>query len=139
MARKVSMLTPHRAILSNGDTIEYEGAHFTHWTTGGVDANGQRNGTPVQTFAVISIIPGTWPEDDIDVDPRDAEIERLRAAIADMRSKDDPKDSLLSKLRQDVDALVGEKGKDTTATLTPEEQRANDDALTEYKSGVVNG
>lgn len=135
MARKVRMLVPHRAILINGETIEYEGAHPTHWTFGGVDKDGKMDGSPVQTVAVQAIIPGTWPEDDYESDPRDVEIERLRKIISELRSQHDPRDTQIVKLREQAQSLLNQK-KVTEVELTPEEIRANEDALTEYKSGL---
>lgn len=129
------MLVPHKAILLNGETVEYEGAHPTHWTFGGVDKDGKIDGSPVQTVAVQAIIPGTWPEDDYESDPRDIEIERLRKIIAELRSKSDPRDAQITQLRKLADDLVGQK-KVAEVQLTPEEIRANEDALTEYKAGL---
>lgn len=133
------MIVPHRAMLVNGDTIEYEGAHPTAWTTGGVDDSGKPNGTPVQTFGVLAYIPGVEAQyDDYGVDPRDSEIERLRKLVNDLRAKSDPRDAQIDALRKAVDELMGSKASDTKAELTPEEIAANNDALTEYKPGAVN-
>lgn len=129
------MLVPHRAVLLNGETVEYEGAHPTHWTFGGVDKDGKPDGSPVQTVAVQAIIPGTWPEDDYESDPRDVEIERLRKIIAELRAAHDPRDAQITQLRKLADDLIGSK-KVADAELTPEEIRANEDALTEYKANL---
>lgn len=128
------MLVPHRAILINGETVEYEGAHPTHWTFGGVDKDGRMDGSPVQTVAVQAIIPGTWPEDDYESDPRDVEIERLRKIIAELRSTHDPRDAQIAQLRELAEGLLNQK-KVAEVELTPEEIAANKDALAEYKPG----
>lgn len=134
MPKTPRMTVPHKAVLVNGDTIEYEGAHPTAWTVGGVDAKGNADGSPVQTFAVQAIIPGSWPEDDIfAADPRDAEIERLRKIVAQLRGNRDPQDDQLAQLRSQVEALMSEKTPDVQ--LTPDEIRANQDAEEEYRAG----
>lgn len=134
MARKVRMLVPHRAILINGETVEYEGAHPTHWTFGGVDKDGRMDGSPVQTVAVQAIIPGTWPEDDFESDPRDVEIERLRKIITELRATHDPRDAQIAQLRELAEGLLNQK-KVAEVQLTPEEIAANEDALADYRSG----
>jgi hypothetical protein len=47
----------HRATLVTGETVDYAGAHPTHWTFGGTDAEGKRDGSPVRTVPVASIVP----------------------------------------------------------------------------------
>lgn len=48
----------HRAVLVTGETVDYygppHGAHPTHWTFGGVDASGNKDGSPVRKVAVRS-------------------------------------------------------------------------------------
>jgi len=58
MARKVFRAT-HRAVLATGETIDYYGAHPTHWTFGGVDADGKRDGSKVRKVAVVDRYPLT--------------------------------------------------------------------------------
>jgi hypothetical protein len=54
----------HRAILVTGETVDYAGgAHLTHWTFGGVDAEGKPDGSPVRIVPVASIVPlESFPE-----------------------------------------------------------------------------
>ena len=68
MARKPVVQT-HRAILATGETVDYGGAHITHWSFGGVDADGKKNGThirkvPVVTRFPLNILPENAPDDD---------------------------------------------------------------------------
>lgn len=54
-AKKKEVKPTHRAVLSTGETVDYAGAHPTHWSFGGVDADGNRDGSPVRTVPVTSV------------------------------------------------------------------------------------
>lgn len=70
MARRVIQPT-HRAVLEDGEVIEFQGAHPTHWTTGGVNPDtGKRSRKhgPVVSRRVTHIMPGATPENEGELD-----------------------------------------------------------------------
>ena len=62
MAKKPLVQT-HRAVLVTGETIDYKGAHPTHWSYGGADADGKPDGSPVRVVPVMMRYPLTATEE----------------------------------------------------------------------------
>lgn len=56
MARKPVVPT-HRAVLATGETVDYGGAHITHWSFGGVDSDGKPNGEKPRVVPVVDRFP----------------------------------------------------------------------------------
>lgn len=64
---KVKEVKPtHRAHLANGESVEYAGAHPTHWSFGGVDSEGNRDGSRVRVVPVsyVEELPQDEEEDE---------------------------------------------------------------------------
>jgi len=121
-AKFKSVLPTHKAVLVDGRKIEYQGAHPTAWTFGGVDENGRPDGSPVETVPVLSILPGAVPDDEFvfDADPRDDVIATMQETIAMLKAKlGDKKDADIEELRNQVKELMGSKLKD--AGIDPDE------------------
>lgn len=61
MAKKMNLPAnpTYRATLVSGEQVDYYGppygSHPTHWTFGGVDSEGNKDGSPVRTVPVASI------------------------------------------------------------------------------------
>lgn len=62
-ARKPAQAT-HTAVLADGSKQQYQGAHPTHWSFGGVDKDGKPDGSPVRVVPVLSVIVGPDPVED---------------------------------------------------------------------------
>ena len=67
--KKADTTPTHRAVLETGESVDYRGAHPTHWTFGGADADGKRDGSPVRIARVTSVYPlSASAEDDENYD-----------------------------------------------------------------------
>lgn len=57
MPAKKPVVPTHRAVLATGETVDYGGAHPTHWSFGGVDGDGKPNGERPRVVPVVNRFP----------------------------------------------------------------------------------